>query len=350
MKFKYLSTLVLLAVVTAFVGCSALISKKPLVYEPGIPTVTRLLSPTYQRVDELLEKTGKNVQESKRLLEIPLSRPESASDTLATNERLVLPGEDPADNIFVRRAKRRPKECCKVANMEFPATPLAPAQPLTELGQVADTASTSTPAPASTVQSLDFGSTFGYVEGQLRYSPWFGARKSVHMGEQVILFTYKCSALIPNTEHTAMIAVTASVVPTIRWESEYHRFVSIYGAYGTKGGNKDIVTGSDVHAGAITYVGQWQEHMCAIAKKMSANDILSDNSITFAGELTKLIKRDAMSPFEIRTQTAKVVLPEELLRALAKKGLEAKLVQKPEPKRGKAMPNPQSCPCDGTGK
>ena len=49
-------------------------------------------------------------------------------------------------------------------------------------------------------------------------------------------------------------------------------------------------------------------------------------------ELSKLIKLDTTSPFEIRVQTVKVALPDELTRALARNWLDAK-TSKPASKR-----------------
>lgn len=175
---------------------------------------------------------------------------------------------------------------------------------------------------ASVVKSLDGFDTFGYRKGELVYSPWWGGDKKVSMTEQVTTFRYQCTRLISGTQHVATIRVTTAVSPSLIWEADYHRLVAIYGAVGTKGGNKDVVNGEDVIFGASTYLGQYQEMLCEMIARKSLADILIDPSAGLASGLGNLIRQDASAPWEMKIQTVRVELPDELLRALALKGIE----------------------------
>ena len=201
-----------------------------------------------------------------------------------------------------------------------------------------------TPQPAvrSTVGSLDAFDTFGYRDGQLQYRPWTRPNKSVDMTEHAVQLGYRCTGLIPGTQHTAVVEVVAAVNPSLLWETEYHRLVAIYGAIGTKGGNKNIVNKDDVATGVVSYIGQQHEAMCAQAAKKSLKDLLTDPSIGYAATLNESVKRDARSPFDIKVQTVRVILPEELLRSLALKGLPADPAPVAKPK--KAAPQTPAAP------
>lgn len=193
-------------------------------------------------------------------------------------------------------------------------------------------------AARSTVGSLDRFDTFGYRDGQLLYRPWTSPNKSVEMTEHAVQLGYRCTGMIPTTQHTAVIEVVAAVNPSLLWEIEYHRLVAIYGAIGTKNGNKNIVNKDDVAVGVMSYIGQQHEVMCAQAAKKSLKDLVTDPSIGYAATLNDLVKRDARSPFDIKVQTVRVMLPEELLRSLALKALSADPAPVAKPK--KVVPKP----------
>lgn len=199
------------------------------------------------------------------------------------------------------------------------------------------------------VGDLNLSNSFGYSKGMLIYKPWvFGYEKTVDMGEQISTPSFKCSKLIDGTEHTVTVNVTAAFNPSLLWETEYHRLVAVYGALGTPKGNKDIVNKDDLKAGLITYLGQWQTFLCDSSTKKSVKELLVDPSIDATPSLAERIKADLRAPFEVKVQTIRVVLPDELLRKLAAKALEKPApVPVPAVKKPKVTaPAPQnSCCC-----
>ncbi|TXH02031.1 MAG: hypothetical protein E6R05_04795, partial [Candidatus Moraniibacteriota bacterium] len=96
---------------------------------------------------------------------------------------------------------------------------------------------------------------FGYTNGQLVYRPYWGGNKSVYMTEQMADPSYECPRLrVPETDHVLRVKVTAAVNPSLLWETDYHRLVSIYG--GLSGhNNPNTVTAADVKMGVKTYLG-----------------------------------------------------------------------------------------------
>lgn len=162
---------------------------------------------------------------------------------------------------------------------------------------------------------------FGYTNGQLVYRPYWGGNKSVYMTEQMADPSYECPRLrVPETDHVLRVKVTAAVNPSLLWETDYHRLVSIYG--GLSGhNNPNTVTAADVKMGVKTYLGQHQEALCRFAATKSLPELLRDPSLGAAEELNRYFRRDARSPFDILVQTTSVELPEPLLRALALKGV-----------------------------
>ena len=207
----------------------------------------------------------------------------------------------------------------------------------------------STSVQRSTTGSSDWGHGFGYTDGVLMYSPWFGKLKGVLMTEQTVRLEYKCTALVKGTEHVATVVITAAVNPSLKVESDFHRLIAVYGAVGTKEGSKNMVNADDIRAGATTYLGQFQERLCGLIYGRSLKDLLKDPSIGYAEMLGRLVKQDLSSPFEVKVQTVRVVFPEEFLRALALKALEVppapKVVKKPaKPKVAKPVAvHPQPC-------
>lgn len=193
--------------------------------------------------------------------------------------------------------------------------------------------STSPEVTKSKVESFTFINRFGYRDGQLLYKPLMGKNKAVYMSEQTTQLLYKCSALVANTQHSIFVEVVAAVAPSVIWESEYHRLVAVY----AKGDDKNEVTANDVMSGVANYVGQWQERMCTMAKR-SVNDFLSDPGLVFAEVLTEIAAEDVRSPFDIKVQTVKVILPDELVRAVAVGQVK---VQPPSVKKPESKPTPK---------
>ena len=153
---------------------------------------------------------------------------------------------------------------------------------------------TPTVVPAGNIGSLDnLWDSFGYEVGQLAYRPAIGWHKSVEMAEQTITKEYKCTALTAGTEHVPTVVVVAVATPSLLWESknEYHRLVAIY----ANGRSKNAVTAEDIASGVFNYLGQWQERMCALAKK-PMKELLIDPSLGFAETLTALVDGDDVSP------------------------------------------------------
>ena len=190
-----------------------------------------------------------------------------------------------------------------------------------------------------------FSGALGYRNGQLLSRPFFDRNKSADMTEQVVYLPYKCMAIIAGTEHVPTIVITATVNPSLLWEGEFHRLVAIYGNLADKSGDTNRVTKADIEAGVDSYIGQHQERLCGVVAKKSLKDMLADASGGFADELNGLIEADTRSPFKVKVQTTKIVLPEELLRALALKAVE-KLVT-PPPAKKSTQPKAQapSDPC-----
>lgn len=194
--------------------------------------------------------------------------------------------------------------------------------------------------PASVVGSLGWHG-FGYENGQLVDNPWFGKTKKVDMGEQVLTLVYNCSTLIAGTQHVPMVNVVTALSPSHLWETDFHRLVAIYGGLSNNLADKDIVTKLDLFMAASTYIGQHQEEMCALAAKKSLKEMLASPSLSFAVDLSDMTRFDKASPFDLKVQTVKVVLPEELLRALALKAIETPKVMR----QNAAVPQQKCCQC-----
>jgi len=184
------------------------------------------------------------------------------------------------------------------------------------------------------------GHGFGYEGGMLVYYPWFSPTKTVDFGQQQAVFKYKCSALLAGTEHVATVSIVTSLNPSKLWESDFHRFTAIYGGLADPKQDKNIVTKSDLNLAAKSYVGKESESLCDLVSKKSLKDLLRDTSLGQAASLNEKFEKDLKSPFEFQVQSVKAELPEELLRALALKGIE-----KPAPKVAYKKPAPQSCCC-----
>ena len=211
----------------------------------------------------------------------------------------------------------------------------------------------STPPAIPAVGGLHHWWGFGYARGWLVSDPVANPTKSVSASQQLITFTYNCTKVIVGTTTVARVEVVTAITPSKIWESgEFDRLVAVYGGTGSEEGDKNVVTASDVAVGAGRYLGQRQERICALVAGKSLRALVSNPGIGFAEELGKLLASDQRSPFEFQVQTTKVVLPEELMREIALRGLDAvaplpkprKVSKRPASKPATA-PHEQQCSC-----
>ena len=341
---KYWGVALLLAIVTTVIGCSALGGGE----KRRGPTAIEI-----PRGDQLVTIEGKRIVPK---LEDHLSYRQVPEEILKEHDRLIgeskklLDMQVPSPAELCKRSGKVWKEGTCASTLQSNNKSVDPsALPWSMMAKsTTDVVSPSKAASAvhqsSKVGAYDFWTHFGYDSGKLVYKPFFATSKSVAMTEQVVTLGYKCSALIPNTQHVATVEVTAAVKPSILFEDAFHRFVAAYATVGGKHDNKDIVTGADVEGGARTYLGKQQETACATLKERSLKDLLADPSMGLAKNLNGLIAEDSQSPFDIFVQTTKVELPEELLRSLAQKALETPPAP-PKPITGRRAPAQGKQPC-----
>lgn len=241
-------------------------------------------------------------------------RPEAASDASAARGSC----QTTRPKVVAKKKDMKP---CSAINTALPASPASAArQSAPAIALLADPLMER--QLSKEVGSYNGWNIFGYRDGFLFYRPYpmFGPNKAVFMRQQQRDFVYTCSKLrVPETDRDLRIKVTAAVNPSLLWEPDFHRLVSIYGAISGQHTDTNVVSAEDIFVGAKTYVGQHQEELCRLASTKSLDDVLRDPSLGAAGVLNRYFHRDARAHFEVVVQLTEVDLTKEDYRVIGLK-------------------------------